>query len=189
MSLQMASTSVDINEGCTCKVRLLNPVPTAMSIKQDAVIGKADPINGKPVVKANQENEVEKESYTRVRRVKLVAEEMPESMSATVSRSVSESENSEVPEHLSTLYNKTAAGLGDHEKDRVARLLCKFSDIFSRDEWDLGLTHLTSHAIKTVGAAPDKQSPRRLPLANAANEKKAIEDLKAKGVIRESVLP
>ena len=31
--LQMASTLVDINEGCTCKVRMLNPFPTAMSIK------------------------------------------------------------------------------------------------------------------------------------------------------------
>ena len=102
---------MDINEGCTCIVRLLNPFTTAMSIKQDAVIGKAELINGKLVVIANQEDEAEKESYTRVRRVKLISEEMSESMSATVSRSVSESENLEVPEHLVTLYNKTAAGL------------------------------------------------------------------------------
>ena len=179
----MASTFVDINESCTCKVRLLNPFPTAMSIKKDAVIGKAEPINGKPVVIANKEDEAEKESYTRVRHVKLISEEMPESMSATVSRSVSESANSKVSEHLVTLYNKTAAGLGDHEKDRVAHLLCKLTDSFSRDEWDLGLTHLTSHAIKTEGAAPVKQAPRRVPLAYAANEKNAIEDLKAKWVI------
>ena len=97
-----------------------------MSIKQNGVIGKAEPINGKLVVIANQEDETEKENYTRVRRVKLISEEMPESMSATVRRSVSESENLEVPEHLVTLYNKTAAGLGDHEKDIVASLLCKF---------------------------------------------------------------
>ena len=51
------------------------------------------------------------------------------------------------------------------------------------------MTHLTSHAIKTEGAAPVKQPPRRVPLAYAADEKKAIEDLKAKGVIRESVSP
>ena len=114
---------------------------------------------------------------------------MPESMSATVSRSVRESENLEVPEHLVTLYNKTAAGVYDHEKDRVARLLCKFLDIFSRDEWDLGLTHLTSHAIKTDRAATDKKAPWRVPIAYAADEKKALEDLKAKGVIPESVSP
>ena len=107
-----------------------------MSIKQNAVIGKAEPITCKPVVVANQEDKVEKESYTRVRRVKLISEGMPESMSGTVSRLVSESETSEVPEHLVTLNNKTAAGLCDHEKDRVAHLLCKFADSFSKDEWD-----------------------------------------------------
>ena len=63
------------------------------------------------------------------------------------------------------------------------------TDTFSRDEWDLGLTHLTSHAIKTDGAAPVKQPPRRVPLAYAEEEKRAIEDLKAKGVIRESTSP
>ena len=101
-----------------------------MSIKQDAVIGKAEPINGKPAVIANQEDEAEKDSYSRVRCVKLISEEMPESMSANVSRSVSESENLEVPEHLVALHNKTAAGLSDCEKDGVAHLLCKFADSF-----------------------------------------------------------
>ena len=38
-------------------------------------------------------------------------------------------------------------------------------------------------------AAPEKKAPRRVPLAYAADEKKAIEDLKAKGVIGERVLP
>ena len=78
--------------------------------------------------------------------------------------------------------------MGDYVQKRVAQLLCKF-DSFSKDEWDLGLTHLTSHAIKTEGPAPVKQPPRRVPLAYAADEKKAIENLKAKEAIRESVSP
>ena len=65
----------------------------------------------------------------------------------------------------------------------------QFQDSFSRDEWDLGLTHLASHAVKTEGAAPVKQPPRRVPMAYADAEKKAIEDLKAKGVIRDSTSP
>ena len=187
--LQMASTLVDINEGCTCKVRMLNPFPTAMSIKQDAVIGRAEPIQGKPVVIVSQEDETERENYTSARRVKLVAEEVKETMPANVSRAINLDENLEIPAHLDKLYNKTTEGLDDYEKKRVAQLLCKFADSFSKDEWDLGLTHLTSHAIKTEGAPPVKQPPRRVPLAYAADEKKAIEDLKAKGVIRESVSP
>ena len=73
--------------------------------------------------------------------------------------------------------------MGDHEKYRVANLPCKFTDSFSRDDCDRGLTHLTSHAVMTEEAAPVKQAPRRVPLAYAADEKKAKDDLKAKGVI------
>lgn len=64
--LQMASTLVDINKACTCKVRVLNPFPTAMSIKQDAVIGKAEPIEGRPVIFAGQEDKSEIDNYVRV---------------------------------------------------------------------------------------------------------------------------
>ncbi|MCG8112252.1 MAG: reverse transcriptase, partial [Candidatus Thiodiazotropha taylori] len=68
-------------------------------------------------------------------------------------------------------------------------LLLKFQDSFSKNEWDLGLTHLTAHPINTGSAEPVKQPPRRVPLAYADAEKQAIEDLKAKGVIRPSVSP
>ena len=44
--LRMAASLVDINQGCTCKVRILNPFSTDVSIKQDAVVGKAEPIAG-----------------------------------------------------------------------------------------------------------------------------------------------
>ena len=67
--------------------------------------------------------------------------------------------------------------------------MIKFQDSFSKHEWDIGLTNLTEHPINTGDAKPVKQPPRRVPLAYAAEEKKAIEDLKAKGVIRNSVSP
>ncbi|KAH3734660.1 hypothetical protein DPMN_041100 [Dreissena polymorpha] len=41
----------------------------------------------------------------------------------------------------------------------------------------MGLTHLTEHPINTGAAAPIKQRPHRVPLAYAAEEKGAIEDL------------
>ena len=114
--LQMASTLVDINEGCTCKVRMLNPFPTAMSIKQDAVIGRAQPIQGKPVVIVSQEDETERENYTSARRVKLVAEEVMETMPANVSRAINLDDNLKIPAHLDKLYNKTTEGLGDYKQ-------------------------------------------------------------------------
>ena len=68
-------------------------------------------------------------------------------------------------------------------------MLNNYQDTFSRDEWDIGLTNLAEHEKKTGDAAPVKQPPRRVPLAYAYKEKAAIEDMKAKGVIRESVSP
>ena len=43
--------------------------------------------------------------------------------------------------------------------------------------------------IKTEGKGPVRLPHRRVPLAHADKEKQAIEDMKAKGVIRESVSP
>ena len=51
------------------------------------------------------------------------------------------------------------------------------------------MTNLAEHEIKTGDAAPVKEPPRRVPLAYADKKKAAIEDMKAKGVIRESVSP
>ena len=67
--LRMAATFVDINKGYTCKVRILNPFPTATSIKQDAAIGQAVPIEGKPKVIAHEENTTETENFFSIRRV------------------------------------------------------------------------------------------------------------------------
>ena len=71
----------------------------------------------------------------------------------------------------------------------MASLLNKYSDTFSRDEWDIELTNLTEHSIDTGDASPVRQRPRRVPLAFAAEEKSAIDDLMKKGVIQKSTSP
>ena len=187
--LQMASTLVDINKACTCKVRVLNPFPTAMSIKQDAVIGKAEPIEGRPVIVAKQEDKSETDNYVRVRRVDLSRGNENQNLTENCTQKACFSKSNEIASHLRDLCEKSTRGLEGHQKERVAHLLDRFQDSFSRHEWDIGLTHLTEHAIETGDAPPVKQAPRRVPLAYAEEEKKAIEDLKAKGVIRDSVSP
>ncbi len=87
------------------------------------------------------------------------------------------------------LYAKSTEGKSEVEKEAVAGLLIKYSDTFSKNEWDLGLTDLAEHPINTADAAPVKQRPRRVPLAYAEEEKKAIEDLLKKGVIQQSTSP
>ena len=188
--LQMASTLVDINRACTCKVRLLNPFPTSMSIKQDAVIGNAEPVEGRPKVVVGQEDHGQSKNYARVRRINLPQNEKEDiTEKATVRALDVDIRAAEIPCHLRELYDRATERLEVQQKERVAHLLSTYQDTFSRDEWDLGLTHLTEHSINTGDAPPIKQAPRRVPLAFAKDEKKAIEDLKEKGVIRESVSP
>jgi hypothetical protein len=72
------------------------------------------------------------------------------------------------------MYVSTVATKGQHESKVIADLLNKFANTFSRDDNDLGLTKLIEHSIDTKDAKPVKQSPRRVPMAFAAEEKKAI---------------
>ena len=138
-----------------------------------------------------QEDNRQARNYTSARRINLLPPNEAEVIveKAAVRTVDADVRAEDIPSHLRKLYDKATEGLEDEQKARVAHLLSKYQDTFSRDEWALGLTHLTEHAIKTGDAPPIKQAPRRVPLAYANDEKKAIEDLKEKGVIRESVSP
>ena len=189
--LQMAPTLCDINQECTSKVRLLNPFPTAVSIKQDAVVGWAEPIDGTPKALVQEEDANEADNFHQVRRLTFARQDNIKNRcpsSQAVKRSFIDTE-AQVPDHLTDMYTRASTDLNPQEKVQLASLLNRFGDSFSCGEWDLGLTNLAEHAIETEDAAPIKQHPRRVPLAHAEAEKQAIEDLKAKGVIRESTSP
>ena len=70
--LRMASTLVDLNGGPTCKVRVLNPLPTTVKLFQDAEIGKAKGIERIVSVVSEAEN-IEEQSDMNIptRRIQL----------------------------------------------------------------------------------------------------------------------
>ena len=189
--LKMAVTLVDVNKVCTCKVRVLNPFPTAISIKQDTTIGNAEPIDGILHVLFQQEDETEETNFHKVRRVNFASrtEAVKQEPEVEIARNLMEGQGKSIPDHLKDLVQRSTAELSDIEKEKVADLLGRYQDTFSCNEWDIGLTHLIEHAIKTEGKDPVRLPPRRVPLAHANKEKQAIEDTKAKGVIRERVSP
>ena len=161
--LQMAPSRTNINNACTGKVRLLNPFPTAVSVKQDAGVGQAGPIDGLPKLIVPQENAQEAGNFARVRRLQFSQAEQTqaEHMIENKVRYAKESRNIEVPEHLRDLYQRATNGLDAAGKEKVASLLVRFQDTFSKDEWDIGLTDLTEHEIPTGDAAPVKQGEYR----------------------------
>ena len=169
-SLHMPSTLVHINRTSTCKVRLVNPFQTEMSIKRDAVIGRAEPVEGKPVVVEDKEDETKAISNTRVRWVKPIEEVVSE---ATVCRTVKESDNSTSPGPLITGFRKTTDSLNETAKERVVQQLSKVGNTFSKGKGQIS-------AIKTKDAAPIKQDTRRVTHACSYDEKNSKAALKGK---------
>ena len=118
--LQMAPTLVDINSGCTCKVRLLNPFPRAMSIKQDAVIGTAQPIDESPKILFPSEREGEEENFCWIRRIGLHKND-DLTCHQSASMKVGTEETSELPNHLIDLYQRATKG-SDEKKTGCSKL-------------------------------------------------------------------
>ena len=183
--LQMAATLVDLNNAVTSKVRILNPFPTAVSLRQDAVIGAAELVDPDHKIISQAEHNSEEDNYVSIKRIQFEDKNM--SLSSSI-RQLEEDDIS-LPKHLEGLYERSSSGKSPSEAKALAKLLVKYQDTFSKGEWDIGMTNLTEHVIKTGDAAPIKQAPRRVPLAYAGEEKKAIDDLLEKGVIRKSTSP
>ena len=169
--LHMPSTLVNINRTSTCKVRLVNPFQTEMSIKRDAIIGRAEPVEDKPVVVEDKE-ETKAVSNTRVRWVKPIEEVVSE---ATVCRTVKESDNCTSPGPLITGFRKTTDSLNETE-ERVVQQLSKGGNTFSKGDCGKGQTN----AIKTEDTGPIKQDTRRVTHAYSIDEKKSKATLKGK---------
>ncbi|XP_071144097.1 uncharacterized protein [Mytilus edulis] len=83
----------------------------------------------------------------------------------------------------------TANNRPEDEQEAIVSLLQKYSAAFSVNDTDLGLTHLVEHTIDTGEAKPVKQPPRRVPLAFANDERKAITQMLDQGIIQKSNSP
>ena len=89
-----------------------------------------------------------------------------------------------VPQYILQLYDAADEVCSDTEKVKVAQLLCKYSDIFSKDESDVGLTNLVSHGITLIpGAKPVKQHARRLGPEKEKEVERQVVQLQERGLI------
>ena len=70
----------------------------------------------------------------------------------------------DVPDHLKDLYERTVTGMTKTQSEEVAKLLKKYSTIFSSTDADLDRTGIVRHKINTEGAHPIKQPLRRSPV-------------------------
>jgi hypothetical protein len=60
----------------------------------------------------------------------------------------------EIPDHLKDLYDKSCEHLSLEQKDKLAEILIKHQNVFSKSPHDMGCTDLVEHAIVTVNERP-----------------------------------
>lgn len=176
----MAACVVDIKDNVTVKARVLNPSSEEVSIKQDTVIGKASSFLKVISSLKDMENTDEIENFSAVRRLGFSS---PEISKHDMIKNVKEDNLRVVPSHLTELLHNCSEDLSTDGKGKVANLLNKFQEVFSKHEFDIGLTYLVEHSINTGDEKPVRLPPRRVPIA-FAEKKNMISQLEEQNIIR-----
>ena len=152
-SLAMASSLVDTRRTVTQSVRVMNPFTTPTTLHQDSLIGYAEPVTD-VMVFMEKEDECDVPNRSTIRTVGTGVQ----------TREKTTSSNSAVPEHLMSLFEETAKEKTPSEVEELRNFLVRNQDVFSKDDLDIGRTHLTEHIIETETVKPFKSAPRRIPL-------------------------
>ena len=92
-----------------------------------------------------------------------------------------------VPVHLLELFSRSIEGLSESEKSSLASLLTELSDVFARNDTDLGLFTGIKHKIDTSGAKPIRQPIRRTPTGFEGGEQKHLKSMLEGDIIRPSM--
>ena len=102
---------------------------------------------------------------------------------------VSTSNNKQVPEHLEDLFNRTVMDMDTRQRREVAKLLNKYSDVFSKSDNDIGRTGIIKHKIPTGNTLPIKERPRRVPEHMNKEVDMQIDNMLKENVIKPSTSP
>ena len=90
-----------------------------------------------------------------------------------------------VPEHLDQLYCSSRENLTTEQQGKLADLLCKYPDIFSKSDTDIGRTKLEIHRIPTGNATPIRLPPRRAPMHLRDDIAEQIRQMKEQGIVED----
>ena len=92
-------------------------------------------------------------------------------------------------DEIITKLNIEATVLSETGKASLEHLVTQYSDIFSKNEADIGKTTMLEHRIETGDAAPVRQSPRRIPMRLREEVERQKEKMLQNGIIEESSSP
>ena len=183
----VAPATVDVSGRTTTRVRVFNPYAEPVSIHGDVVMASMEETSAKRIL-INEESALDQYNCQSARRV-VLERELPSSGPRSRVGQIECTEEMSVPPHLQSLFEVATAKHSKAEQKAINQLLHSFQDVFSKDEFDLGKTHLEEHHIETGDAAPVKLPPRCIPLAFVDEDHRELEKLKNRGVIQPSTSP
>ena len=91
-----------------------------------------------------------------------------------------------LPIHIQDLFKRSSINLNLEQATEVATTLLEYSDIFAKNDTDLGKFDGVKHKIDTENAKPIRQHMRRTPLGFENEEEKHLNQMLDMGVVRES---
>ena len=148
-------------------LKIVNDSEFFVTLKKGKVIGHAEPAVQVPVPE-----------QARISKVSSHAQRSGEQNGAR---------GCSIPAHLQQMLSENTSGLTETQKSKFQNLILEFSDIFSKDDFDLGCLSGVEHSIKTHDEIPIAEKFRRTPLQFQKQEQEYIEQLLKQGVIEPSV--
>ena len=100
-----------------------------------------------------------------------------------------EMDDHELPEPLKGLAERSSANLNEEESQQVENLLKRYKQVFSMNDWDLGMNNEVEHHINTGSAAPIRQRPRRTAPWKQKEIDLQVNKLLKEGKVQESNSP
>ena len=140
------------------KVRVFNPYAEPTFLKSDALLGELIPVDVKKVLReAEHPGEIGNKSCMRRVRVKQRTIRQAKRVvrqARKVQQATSQETGDTVPTHIEDLIERSSEGWTAKEQAAIKKLLIQYQDVFSKNEFDLGNTHLVEHTIDTGDAKP-----------------------------------
>ena len=186
---------VDAANSTTVPVCIFNPHCYPVIVRQDSVVGQVKPVDIVSTV-LKCKNPGERGNYSVMRRVLLNEKSTLPNKASRVMKGQEKLFAQYIqkplvppPEHLKEFYEWSAKGKTVQQQKVIHWLLLKHQSVFSKNENELGHTHLVEHAIDMGDAKPIKQLPNQLPMAYENEDHKVLANLQAQGVIEPSTSP
>ena len=110
-------------------------------------------------------------------------------MQAGSTQLVSDLNGPEGESHVEPMLQSLPPDLTAEQRTAAQQFIIQNADVFSRSEYDLGLTHLVEHRINTGEQRPFRQPLRRHPLAHLAIIDQKVEEMLRARVIEPAASP